>query len=412
MLVMLIIIFISSLIILFFNLQGIKWFWLTVTILSAIVLITGIVSVENNPPHIGLVTRFNKKVWGRNKPVIIGEGLNWVFLKGIIHDIIPINVKLKQNKFEPQEIQTPDNVKEGVPISYAYNVDPEESHTYINVNQEAGVNESINKILEGRLREYSRHPTEGPMAWREMIASGIKTLDYLIKGFCESQTGREAVEGYDYVEKISDEIPTPILLDWYLKKNPPNGIVRKEWGDGEDKTDNKGNQIYEDNLIFEGRWKKLEDKLVVLAEKSNENVETFKQKLSEKIEKRINLLKKLQRNEAKIKVTSLGIYLTRLTIGDVKPFGDIYEADIHYEVEEKQRKSETYEVETDFAKAAKLQEKLNDLGQKEVTIDECYQIIMKYKMIAAGKGFVYDGQFGSFAGLSDLVSSVMKGGKK
>ena len=421
-LIILIIIFIGSLINLFIGLPKIEWVELIVSILSALIIIEGIFSIDNKPPHIGLITFLGKKIWKNDKPVIVKEGLKWVFLKGIIFNFIPINVELKRKEFEPQKILGADNINVGVPISYAYNVDGEESHTYINVGNEIGVDEAIKDTLEGRLREYSRNSTEGPMTWKEMIASGLKTLDYLIKSLSKSE-GKSIEEnmgpisdiedGYDHLVKISNIMPTPILLDWFRKKDPPNSVVRKEWGDGK-----KWDAVW--SKEFEKRWQILENKIKELAGFDPENttevnekaIKDFKKNLNERIEKRIVILEKLQQGKAKIKIINYGIYLTRLTVGDVSPFGEIYEAEIALQREEKERKSETYEVETDLAKAKILQDAIKELHQKDVDITECFNAIMKWKMISSGKGFVYDGQLGNFAGLGNLISSIMEGGKK
>ena len=410
-------------------------FWTAlIVIIFGIIIIQGIVIIENNPPHIGLITKWDQKIWKNNKPVIVEEGLNWVLLKGIIFNIIPINIELKQREFDPQEILTPDNVNEKVPISYGWNVDSTECHTYIDIGEEKGVDLAIKKILEGRLREYSRHPDEGPMTWKEMIASGLKTLDYLIKGLCKSEgksieesmnPNPDIKDGYDHLVKISDTLPTPLLLDWHRKKDPPNSVVRKQWGDGVDEKDTKYNEEEDKKkqktLTFEEKWQILENKIKELAkfdpkkpedEANKKKVADFKEKLEARIKNRIDFLEKLQLGKAKIKITSYGIYLTRLTVGDVNPFGDIYLAEIALQKEEKERKSETYEVETDLAKAVVLKKAIKKLHKKDADITECFNAIMKWKMIGSGKGFVYDGQLSTFAGIGDVISSIMKGGKK
>jgi hypothetical protein len=372
---------------------------LIIFILSGIIIISGIVSINNNPPHIGLVTLLGNKIWKNNKPVFITEGLNWVFLKGIIFDLIKINIELKQNQFDPQEILTPDNVNIKVPISYAWKPDIENIAMYIDIGEETGVNEAIKKILEGRLREYSRHPEEGPMTWKEMIASGLKTLDYLVKGLCKSEKDLPK-NGYDHLIKISDDVPTPILLDWYRKKDPPNSVIRKEWGDGKDSVDFL-NYSEKDNkkVDLEEKWRILYEKIKNL------------NKLRKLIKSRIDLLEKLQLGKATIQIPNLGICLVRLTVGDVDPYGDIYEAEISFEKEGAERKAETFETETDLTKALMLQKAIKKAKNKEVAITECYDMIMKYKMISNGKGFVYSGSLGSISGLGNLISNVIKGGK-
>jgi len=396
-LIILIIIFIISIIYSFINLPKIEWVGVTVLILSSIIIITGIDSIENDPPHFGLVTMLGKKIWKNKKPVIVNEGLIWIFLKGIIFGIIRINIKLKEKRFEPQEILITDNVNVKVPMSYSYNVDKEESHTYINIGSEKGADENINDILEGRLREYSRHPEEGPMTWKEMIASGLKTLDYLIKGLCESEEEEkiDKNDGYDHLIKIDDTIPTPILLDWHREKDPSNSVVKKQWGDGKEKD--------EEGVPGENKWLILENEIAKLPIPIEE--------LREKIKKRIELLEKLRLGKARIKIPSLGIYLVRLTIGDVNPFGAIYEAEIALQREEKEGKSETYEIEIDILKAEKLKKALKT-RKIPISTEECLNLIMKWKLIKEGKGFIYDGQLGGIAGAGDLISSIMKGGKK
>lgn len=382
--------------------------WMAISFATGWVLIIGIFNIPNNPPHIGLLTKLDKKIWKSDKKVVVlPEGLVWVFLPKIFYNVILILKERRQKTLSPQKILTPDNVDIKVPITLAWNVNDQECDQFIDIGSDRGVDEHISGIIEGRLREYSRHPEEGPLSWKEMIGSGLKTLDFLVKSLCENyENGIDnPKEGVDYLEKVNNDYPTQILLDHYEKKDPSNAIVREKWGDGRPRNepDTKWEE-YEKDTSFEKKWKILEKELKKLSIEE-------KKELDRKIKKRKELLEKLQKGKANIPIAGTGCFLQRLTIGDIDPSGEIYEADIALQKEERQRTSETFEVDTDIRKAQLLQEKLKDSG-KEVSIEECFQIIMKWKMIKDGKGFIYDGSLGNFSRLGDIIKDIMgKGGK-
>lgn len=399
--------FVISTIVLFAGIPQISIMTLLVTCLSGVLIIQGIVTIPNKPPHIGLLTRLGKRIWKDNKTVILGEGLNWILLKGIIFDVILISKERRQKEINPQKILTPNNVDLKIPISLAWNIDEETCDEFIKIGGDAGVDTHIASILEGRLREYSRHPEEGPQTWKEMLASEYKTLDVLAKALCQDDNNiknrkdDKKDDEYSYFEQIHKTIPTAILLDWHRENNPPNAIVREKWGDG--KKFEEGEEWDIDwPEKFEDRWKKL---IGEIKKPKNSKID-----FHELIKKRIGLLDKLRSGRAKIKIGKTGAYLQRLTIGEIGPYGEIYEADIKLQKEQRERASETYEVNTDVNKAIILQKALKE-SNPNISVNECMEMIMKWKMISAGKGFIYDGALGNFARLGDLISSIMKGGK-
>ncbi|MDD3662416.1 MAG: SPFH domain-containing protein [Candidatus Pacebacteria bacterium] len=366
--------------------------WMVISFATGWVLIIGIFNIPNNPPHIGLLTKLDKKIWKSDKKVVVlPEGLVWVFLPEIFYNVILILKERRQKTLSPQKILTPDNVDIKVPITLAWNVNDQECDQFIDIGSDRGVDEHISGIIEGRLREYSRHPKEGPMDWKEMIASSLKTLDFLVKSLCENNTEEPTSEqksDFNFMEKIYEgNVPTAPMLDFVEGKEPSNTLVKEKWGGEEG----------------EHKWKKLLDIIPELNDKNSE--------IRRKIKKRKDLLEALQKGKANIPIAGTGCFLQRLTIGDIDPSGEIYEADIALQKEERQRESETFEVDTDIRKAQLLQEKLKKSG-KEVSIEECFQIIMKWKMIKDGRGFVYDGSFGNFSKLGDIVKDIMKGGKE
>jgi hypothetical protein len=389
-------------------LLSIFWWIITPTFLGfitiiifGVILVTGLEEIPNRPPQIAIVTLIGKKIWRLDgKTEILKEGLQWIFLKKILFDTLLISKKTRQKSLNPQSILTPDNADIQIPISLGWNVDEEDCSTYINIGEDPGVDTHIQDIIEGRLREYSRHPDEGPMDWKEMIASSLKTLDFLIKSLCGDSEEESEIknDGYDHLIKIDDNIPTPILLDWYSQKNPTNPLVRKKWGDGEEWSKPM-------SINFDENWNFL--LMAILSHGIDIIV------IKEKIDTRIKLLKKLSAGQGKIRIKNTGTYLTRLTVGDVSPDpnGEIYKADIEIQKEERERKSEQYEVETDFTKAKSLIEYAQKFGIN-IPPDEAYQTIMKYKAIKEGKGFVYEGSLGGLAGIASFLAALMKGGQK
>lgn len=372
-----------------------------ILLLLGAILIQGILEVPNDPPSFGMVIRFGVRDWTRKEKIVfLNEGLGWVFLRGFVFKVIPVDIQKRQVEFDPQDVLTPDNVSEKFPVSLAYMPDRYDYLTFLNIKKDEGVVKSLKEQIESEVRKWSRHPTEGPQSWEEIIKSSLKAIDFLAKSLGKylPNNKEEIIPKYDYFEKLDSSIPTPILMDWFQKKDPPNAIIRKKYGDGED---------FEKDFNPQTRWQKLDNMLP-----STLTNQCTKEKLEGQIQKRIKLLTKLKDNNANVPTVALGIVLSRLSITDIKPFGPIYEASIELQKEEKQRKSEEFETNTNVSKAKILKKALEDSGETNVSFGECFNAIMKWQMFKDGKGFVYEGSLGNFAGLGDLISSIMKGGKK
>ena len=305
-------------------------------IIIGMVLIWGIDNIPNRPPHIAILTRWNKKIWSKNgRPMVLKEGYTWIFLKKIMYDILLISTQRRIRKIDPQNVITPDNINIEIPLTLEWNINEDEIDKFIEIGEDVQVDEHNGDILEGGLREYSRSTKEGPMSWKEMISSGLKVLDFLAKSLCPSEENPPD-DGYDHFEKIDDDIPTPILLDYVQGNEPSNALVRKIWGDGKDFKED-----WDDD--FEVNWAKL----LTTVNQLGKDIDLLK----DKVRKRKILLEKIKNGKARIKIANTGAYLQRLTVGDVKPFGDIYLAEIELEKEERQAASETYEVAADTEKA-------------------------------------------------------------
>lgn len=372
-----------------------------ILLLLGAILIQGILEIPNDPPSFGMVIRFGVRDWTKKgKIVFLNEGLGWVFLRGIVFKVTPVDIRQRQVEFDPQDVLTPDNVNEKFPISLAYIPDKYDFLTFLNIKKDEGVLKSLKEQIESDVRKWSRHPTEGPQNWEEIIKSSLKAIDFLAKSLGKylPKNKEDIIHGYDYLEKLDSSIPTPILMDWFQEKDPPNAILRKKYGDGKD---------FEESFDPLTRWQKLESML-----QNTLTNQCTKAKLNEQIEKRIKLLTKLKDNSANMPTVALGIVFNRLSITDIKPFGPIYEASIELQKEEKQRKSEVFETNTNAEKAKILKKALEAGGEINVSFRECFNAIMKWQMLKDGKGFIYEGSLGNFAGLGDLISSIMKGGKK
>lgn len=89
--------------------------------------------------------------------------------------------------------------------------------------------------------------------------------------------------------------------------------------------------------------------------------------------------KNLKRGRCKITIKNMGIDLVLLNLTTMKPFGPVYDASVVKNTEEKERKSETYEVGTDLQKAKKLRADLDASGVK-MSLEACMDKIMAWKI--------------------------------
>ncbi|MFA6251686.1 MAG: hypothetical protein WC603_03625 [Candidatus Paceibacterota bacterium] len=374
------------------------WFSISLGIVFVIpgsLLIQSLFTIPSDPQHFGMITEFDKMDWIKpGEIVFVGPGLHSLLLRGLFRKVVLVDISQRQPEFTPQDVLTPDNVNEEIPISVGYIPDKYNYITFINLKKDPGVLISMKEIIESEVRKWSRHPTEGPQSWEEIIKSSLKAINFLIKSLGQylSENSDDIVPGYDYLKTIESSIPTEILIDWYDGNNPSNSIVRKEYGDGE--------EDFEKPFIQATRWQKLEQ--MIPGSLQNNCTEA---NLKQQIKERKQLLIKLRDGKAMLPTISLGIVLCRLSITQIKPFGPIYEASVALQKEQKERISEVYEITTELEKAKILRDELAKSGVT-VTIQEALQKMMSWKIEREANKLV------SVSALAKIITDSTKGGPK
>lgn len=271
--------------------------------ICGILAINGVIIIPNDPPHNGI-----KTIWGTRTDTYLGEGLNFLFLRGIINSCILINMTKKNIDLGEQVLITPnDNVTTKVKSSISYTPDKNNLITYQNVKGEEGVNQMIQDIEEEKLRMWSRSAISGPMKWEEVEGASEEAIKIIISEICGAT-----------------------LTDADIKD------IRK------------GN----------GKWS----------------------------------------------IPHLGIILNRYNLTKMEPFGEIYEASIAKQREEKERISESYEIVTELEKAKILQEELKKNGVVK-NLDEVIKLMMQWKIEREANKLV------SLSAIAKIIAGSMKGGK-
>ena len=138
--------------------------------------------------------------------------------------------------------------------------------------------------------------------------------------------------------------------------------------------------IWEDELRT---WARTTEKgpktLTELLNSGDEAVEVLLEAICGDVDIPTDSQKAIRSGYGKWPVNHFGIILNRLNLKDMRPFGEVYESLVKLDKEKKERDSETYEVETDLRKAAKLKEEIEKLG-KNTSIEECMEKIMNWKI--------------------------------
>jgi hypothetical protein len=115
-------------------------------------------------------------------------------------------------------------------------------------------------------------------------------------------------------------------------------------------------------------------------------------------------LNKVRLGRGEFKIEQFGVILNRLNLKEMVPKGEVYEKALKKKNEEKERDSETYEVETDVMKANKLVEKMAGLGIN-INPDEALRRIMEWKITREANTSM------SLSSLAKTIAQAMKGGR-
>ncbi len=182
-------------------------------IIAGLILVTGVVIIPNEPPHLAIVPRWGKREWredGNGNPTVsfIEEGWNWLFLRGIMHKVILIDRSKRDIDFDEQILTTKEGATTRVPGSMAYSVDKDNIISLLNLGGNdpfVKLEDMITDIVEEKLRVWAR----GIETWEVLLNSHTDAIKMLIQEICGPE------------ETITDEDIAKIRSgngDWKIKK--------------------------------------------------------------------------------------------------------------------------------------------------------------------------------------------------
>lgn len=143
-------------------------------------------------------------------------------------------------------------------------------------------------------------------------------------------------------------------------------------------------------------WEKLQDS-------DEEGIRLLLRELMGDAEVSATDLSKIRRGNGKWSIPQFGIFLKRANLGTMKPFGKVYEASLLKKTEKKEGEAEIYEQDVDLKKAEKLKAKFKAKDGKDVSIEDCYKIVLEAKIRREAN---------KFQSLSAVAESLGFGGGK
>jgi len=183
---------------------------LILLILTVIIITTGMFYVPNDPIHIAVITRYKKIDWKELETSVSKEhGWRFVFLKGIIFDYILLDVTKINKDRDDEEIITPDNAKNYMPISYTFTPGAKsvlkDGNLSENINYyhyiKSGKKEGVINIIDDKIGEKAREfGSTKVKTWQDLRSSGDETTLMII----------EMVAGED-VKNFSDTVKAEML---------------------------------------------------------------------------------------------------------------------------------------------------------------------------------------------------------
>lgn len=137
----------------------IKWWALSFLIILLLFFYNGIVKIQADPPHKGIILFL-----GKRQEEILNEGWRFIPLSPIIFDFIPIKVVKINQDLLPQIIRTPDKAALSIQISATWTpcYNPPLLINFLNSGGEEGVKNILEDIIQDRIRSWALSSYEGP----------------------------------------------------------------------------------------------------------------------------------------------------------------------------------------------------------------------------------------------------------
>lgn len=332
------------------------------------------------PNHILLITRWGERLWKKDEhdhyiPVFLGEGLGKLLFRGSFERGIEIDLEINDPELPEQIVSTPDQATSKIKLAMSCRPSASNCIQFLNVGGMEKAIQTLHNTIEEKMRSWAFDSYEGPQTWRELKNAKDLAMAIIVAEI----TGVE-------IYQLHPEITPEILFLKYTHKHPTNQKMRTEWGDGQNMSE----------PYLGDAWLNLNRRLSLFDANDVREME-------ESIHHLIKITKALRTGKAGVEATSVGLLIEKLGIVDIQEFGKVAEASLNRDVEAEERESENFELETDMGKAEKLKAKLGTSGINK-TLDECFQIIMEYKLKREG---IHKQSLGSIV---QSIVSAMKGG--
>lgn len=171
-------------------------------ILMVILLVQGVLELENNPSTIGLVTKLGKRLWMVDKKapvkldaegnkvipykvVYLTEGLAFLPLRKILFDTILVSMVKREHDFKEIPLITPDTGTTEVSVVFVYVPNKEHIINYLDlhddpIERDQMVIDWFENIIDSNLRQWALDPNEGPKNWKELSTAKDASVKMLM----------------------------------------------------------------------------------------------------------------------------------------------------------------------------------------------------------------------------------------
>lgn len=162
------------------------------------------------------------------------------------------------------------------------------------------------------------------------------------------------------------------------KKNPIN-FLNLQSDDGRDSF-----KVFEDiifNIVDQEirKWARTVDTWETLRNTTDEAIKRLLEKICDATIEAKEVTR-ISSGGGKFQILQFGVIFNRLNLGTMKSSGSVYEASLKKKIEEKERGSETYEMDTDTQKAFRLMKAFKKAKEPK-TFEYCYKQVMDQKII-------------------------------
>ena len=312
-----------------------------VTIVS--IAMNGIVRIEAQPPHKGVLTILGR----RQKGAPLNEGIHFLPIRPWISDAIPVPVQKINSDFaaEPtQKVTIPDGAQLTIPISITWSPDEDRLIQFLNSGGKDGVVSILGDVVRERLREWAFSPHEGPQTWQEAMGMRFEALAVLAKAIIGSKSQRDGDEDGALTD-IESGLPTPLLLRYFHEpfRKPPRWESEKRFA-GE-------------------QWERFEEML-----EREAPGQWDRDALEGRVNSRRREIEALRMGSRKFTRPDLGIAIWRINVGEILLSPELAQAAERKAIEEREKEAEQIEREHYADMIINLRERLGITTEQAIEL--------------------------------------------